>query len=301
MSTKELAEECQKFGLPKSGSRADLMERLNGPRPPALWVERKRKNQYVPVRHNVAATALLVAMHLHVQKAGPENPGMTKDEVCKMAESLHSTMNSPFSHCCIAFVLSPENDADWPLPLRRVIVHRKIIGRRSSAHLEINETIQIDPKWPSCWCSLGCSDSRLVSCTWQLSLLRSRLCGVILHFTISFVAYCILPHLRIFHKRSMPSRPGVLLTRQSEWRVAIGPYQRMVHHPMQVTKWVLYLTEEHWGETEWEMEFWHRHQRQPRNNHGLEILPSLSSGRHRQTCSNHRWFRWSPRRFRESS
>ena len=58
---------------------------------------------------------------------GPENAGMTKDEVCTMAESMNSTMNSPFSHCCIAFVLSPQNDADWPLPLRRVIVHRKII------------------------------------------------------------------------------------------------------------------------------------------------------------------------------
>ena len=94
MSTKELAEECQKFGLPKSGSRADLMERLNGPRPPALWVERKRKNQYVPARHNVAATALLVAMHLYEQKVGPENAGMTKDELYTMAESLSITMNS---------------------------------------------------------------------------------------------------------------------------------------------------------------------------------------------------------------
>jgi len=81
--------------LAKSGSRDDLMERLRSPRPPLLWIRRQQSKLYVP-RHNVASTALLVALYLHEQQTGPENQGMTKDELYVKAEELNITKN-PFA------------------------------------------------------------------------------------------------------------------------------------------------------------------------------------------------------------
>jgi len=91
-----LMDECAEAGLPKTGSRADLVARLKGPRPPSVWLERKRKKEYVPQSYNVAGTALLVALYLHENEVGPENTGITKEELYVKAEGLEITKN-PFS------------------------------------------------------------------------------------------------------------------------------------------------------------------------------------------------------------
>eukprot|EP00977_Amphora_coffeiformis_P028248 scaffold34916_cov170-Amphora_coffeaeformis.AAC.12 len=95
-SKKDLEQEAEVWGLTKSGSRADLVARLKGPRPPAAWLERKDKGQYVPPRHNVGNTALLVALYLYEIEVGEENAGMSKAELYVKAASLEITKN-PFS------------------------------------------------------------------------------------------------------------------------------------------------------------------------------------------------------------
>ena len=96
-SSKELQEACKAAGLAKSGTRADLISRLKGPRPPKLWLARKRKGEWVPERHNVGGSACLVALYLHERdEAGPNDPGMTRDELYVKAEDLSITKN-PFS------------------------------------------------------------------------------------------------------------------------------------------------------------------------------------------------------------
>lgn len=90
----ELEAECASVGLAKTGSRLDLIERLRGPRPPKVWLERKRLGQYVPSSYNVAGTALLVALFLHEEDNGVG--GITKDELYVKAEGLNITKN-PFS------------------------------------------------------------------------------------------------------------------------------------------------------------------------------------------------------------
>ena len=99
--TKALKAECEAVGLKKSGTRDECIQLLKGPRPPAVWLERKRMKEYVPPRHNVAATALLVALHLHEQAAGPGDSGMTKDELYVKAESLNITKVSICSVCSL--------------------------------------------------------------------------------------------------------------------------------------------------------------------------------------------------------
>ena len=94
-TTQELQEQCVKFGLSKSGKKADLISRLLAPHPPALWLRRKRAKEYVPERHNVAGTALLVALYLHEKEAGDSDTGMTRDELYVKAEDLSITKN-PF-------------------------------------------------------------------------------------------------------------------------------------------------------------------------------------------------------------
>lgn len=85
-----------KYGLVKTGKKADLINRLNGPRPPSILLERKAKGCYVPSRHNTCATALLVALYLEQEKANPDWNGMTKDELYALAESLEISKD-PFS------------------------------------------------------------------------------------------------------------------------------------------------------------------------------------------------------------
>lgn len=95
-SRKALVEECGKAGLPKSGSIADLVARLKGPRPPPAWIKRKCKGEYVPARYNVGSTALLVALYLHEIEVGEANVGISKDDLYVKTERLEITKN-PFS------------------------------------------------------------------------------------------------------------------------------------------------------------------------------------------------------------
>lgn len=95
-SKKDLEKECEN-SLPKSAKTAEeLMARSKGPRPPPAWLKRKEKKQYVPARHNVGSTALLVALYLHELEVGEANAGITKEELHVKTESLNITKN-PFS------------------------------------------------------------------------------------------------------------------------------------------------------------------------------------------------------------
>lgn len=93
-SKAKLEEACVTSGLAKTGSKRELIARLNGPRPPRLWVERKLKGEYVPQSHDVGSTALLVALYLHECETGKAE--MTKDELYEKAEACEITKN-PFS------------------------------------------------------------------------------------------------------------------------------------------------------------------------------------------------------------
>lgn len=92
----QLQKQCTEWGLPKSGKKADLIERLNGPRPPKILLERKARDCYVPSKYNTCAAALLVALWLEQRKAGLAWKGMTKEELYPLAESLDISKD-PFS------------------------------------------------------------------------------------------------------------------------------------------------------------------------------------------------------------
>lgn len=97
MSVKELKEKCEEYGLAKTGKKADLIARLNGPKPPKLWLDRKaRKVGFVPSRYNTCATALLVGLYLEQRKDEPGWTGLTKDDLYPLAESLRISKD-PFS------------------------------------------------------------------------------------------------------------------------------------------------------------------------------------------------------------
>ena len=95
-SRNALANECAAAGLAKSGSIAELVARLKGPRPPPAWLKRKAKKEYVPQSYNVGSTALLVALYLHENEVGEARAGISKDDLYVKAESLEITKN-PFS------------------------------------------------------------------------------------------------------------------------------------------------------------------------------------------------------------
>ena len=97
MSVKELKEKCEEYGLAKTGKKADLIARLNGPKPPKLWLDRKARNVgFVPSRYNTCATALLVGLYLEQRKDEPGWTGLTKDDLYPLAESLRISKD-PFS------------------------------------------------------------------------------------------------------------------------------------------------------------------------------------------------------------
>ena len=95
-STSQLQARCVEYGLPKGGKKQDLIDRLRGPKPPKVWLERKKKGEYVPERYNTGGTALLVALYLHEREVGSEALGMTKEELYPRAEELEISKN-PFS------------------------------------------------------------------------------------------------------------------------------------------------------------------------------------------------------------
>ena len=92
----QLQEECVKCGLSKSGAHADLVARLQGPKPPSLWLQRKNQGEYVPARYNCGATAILVAMLLLHQEHPQVSDGFPRDQIYVRAEAICITKN-PFS------------------------------------------------------------------------------------------------------------------------------------------------------------------------------------------------------------
>lgn len=95
-STIELQAACKTAALAKSGTRKVLLERLRGPHPPKLLLKRKQKGEFVPERHNVGGSALLVALYLHEREVGHDNAGIIKEDLYTKAEELNITKN-PFS------------------------------------------------------------------------------------------------------------------------------------------------------------------------------------------------------------
>lgn len=97
MSISDLQKQCEAVGLAKSGSKAVLMERLNGPHPPPEWLDRKLAGQYVPFSYDSGATALLVGLYLLEKERGTGHDGFfEKDVLYSKAEELCITKN-PFS------------------------------------------------------------------------------------------------------------------------------------------------------------------------------------------------------------
>ena len=95
LTTTALKQECDKYGFPKSGSRDAMIAKLIGPKPPNVWLKRKLRKEYVPPRHNVAGTAILVAMFL-LHEEQPDSTDFSKEEIYVKAEALNIKKN-PFS------------------------------------------------------------------------------------------------------------------------------------------------------------------------------------------------------------
>jgi hypothetical protein len=94
---KRLQEECEAFGLTKSGNKQELIKKLNGPKPPPTWVERKKQGLYVPARLDTNSTANLVAIQILQDSCTEDDfPGGTKEEIYTLAESLEISKN-PYS------------------------------------------------------------------------------------------------------------------------------------------------------------------------------------------------------------
>jgi ERCC4-type nuclease len=93
----QLKEECTRLGLTTTGSKAKLIEKLTGPRPPLVWLLRKNRGLYVPARVDTAPTANLVAIQILQDKhVSGDFKGGTKDEIYNLAEGLDITKN-PYS------------------------------------------------------------------------------------------------------------------------------------------------------------------------------------------------------------
>ncbi|CAB9511880.1 MUS81 endonuclease homolog (Saccharomyces cerevisiae) [Seminavis robusta] len=92
----KLKAECEKHGLPKTGNKAEIIARLNGPKPPQLWRDRKAQKEYVPTKPDGCANAILVGLLLEQRKAGSNFVGLTKEELHPLAESLEISKD-PFS------------------------------------------------------------------------------------------------------------------------------------------------------------------------------------------------------------
>mmetsp|Transcript_9283 Transcript_9283/g.10605 ORF Transcript_9283/g.10605 Transcript_9283/m.10605 type:complete len:1128 (+) Transcript_9283:51-3434(+) len=84
---------CVEYGMKKSGSKSELIARLldKSNRPPEVYLLRKKRNLYVPVRIDVASTAILVALQIKqdLARAGANYSGATKDEVESLCDPLN--------------------------------------------------------------------------------------------------------------------------------------------------------------------------------------------------------------------
>ena len=93
----QLKAECEKYGLPKTGRKEDLVLRLRGPRPPKAWLQRKKANLYVPTRFDSCGSAILVAIWLYQCRENNESwRGLEKDDIITLAESLQISKD-PFT------------------------------------------------------------------------------------------------------------------------------------------------------------------------------------------------------------
>lgn len=86
----QLKEECEEYGLPKTGKKADLIVRLSGPRPPKAWLQRKKANLYVPARYDTCGSAILVSIWLHQRQQSNMDSwkGLEKEDIIALAENL---------------------------------------------------------------------------------------------------------------------------------------------------------------------------------------------------------------------
>ena len=81
LSVSELKKQCEEKGLPKSGTKVQIIKRLNGPLPPRLWLKRKQEGQYVPQSYDCGATALLVALYLTERESSSVGLGVTQEDL----------------------------------------------------------------------------------------------------------------------------------------------------------------------------------------------------------------------------
>jgi len=92
----QLKEECDKRGLPKTGNKVELINRLLGPHPPNAWVKRKNASLYVPSRYDTCASAILVAIWMHQRQKEESWKGLEKEDIISLSESLDISKD-PFS------------------------------------------------------------------------------------------------------------------------------------------------------------------------------------------------------------
>ncbi len=88
-----LRDKCVELGMKKTGSKADLIERLMDPtnRPPPVYRLRQQRDLYVPAKLDTSSTAILVAIQIAQDSAavGVERyGGATKDEIYVMADKV---------------------------------------------------------------------------------------------------------------------------------------------------------------------------------------------------------------------
>jgi hypothetical protein len=94
----QLKEECEKYGLPKTGKKSELVARLLGPRPPEAWLQRKKANLYVPARYDTCGSAILVSIWFHQRQQSSVDTwkGLEKEDIITLAESLNISKD-PFT------------------------------------------------------------------------------------------------------------------------------------------------------------------------------------------------------------
>jgi hypothetical protein len=97
-TTSQLQQKCVEYGMAKTGTKKQLINRLQGPRPPEVYILRRKGGLYVPKTPDTGATALLVAIQIlqDQETTGNNRVGFTKDELYTLAETLEITKN-PFS------------------------------------------------------------------------------------------------------------------------------------------------------------------------------------------------------------
>ena len=86
----QLKEECEKHGLPKTGKKSELVNRLSGPHPPSIWLLCKKAKLHVPNRYDTCGSAILVSLWLHQRQQIDVDAwkGLEKEAIISLAENL---------------------------------------------------------------------------------------------------------------------------------------------------------------------------------------------------------------------